>query len=81
MRLVKAVLLAAAAVMLSAASCSQTISDLTGTTLEERCDGYRTSLAGLDLIRDRDLTEDEADRREGYQFFVDTFCPPERPET
>lgn len=75
--LTHAALLLAAVVMLGGATCSQQISATTGTTLEERCAGYRSTLATLDAIRaDRNLTEDEADRRLVYEGLIAGFCPP-----
>lgn len=59
------------------AGCSAKISDITGTTLDERCLGYRQAVATLDLVRaDRELDEDEATRRAYYDGLIITFCPP-----
>ena len=53
------------------------LNEVTGTTLEERCVNYRTSVATLDAIRAaRDLTEAEANRRLAYQAIIDGACPP-----
>lgn len=59
------------------AGCSGKISDITGTTLDERCFGYRQAVATLDLVRaERELDEDEAKRRAYYDGLIITFCPP-----
>lgn len=77
-----AALLIAAGILLSGATCSQMISEQTGTTLEERCDGYRTTLTTLDIIRsERELSADEASRRSIYGALVNTYCPPLQPES
>lgn len=58
-----------------AIGCTERLDMLTGTTLAERCSDYRVALAGLDAIRDRELTDAEADRRVIYQVFIEAKCP------
>ena len=69
------------AVLLLSGCISQMLDEQTGTTLAERCEGYRTTLTTLDIIRaERELSEDEASRRSIYGALVNTYCPPLQPE-
>ena len=74
-------LIVATAAILLSGCISQMLDEQTGTTLDERCDGYRTTLTTLDIIRaERELSADEASRRSIYGALVNTYCPPLQPE-
>ncbi len=65
----------AALVLSSCAPVTQWLDDMTGTTLEERCDTRRAIVAGYDALA-RDLTETELRIRADYQIYIDSVCPP-----
>ena len=87
MRLITPAALAVAGLLAGGCSLLAPVSDrvdgATGTTIGERCIGYRADLvaaeATLDLIRGRAPTEQETARRDALAILVDRVCPPAAP--
>lgn len=59
------------------------LDETTGTTLAERCETRRATVAAYDAIKagGGELTEMQARLRISYQIYIDSVCPPLQPES